>query len=339
MGVHSCERILRLEECANGVIVLRMVVKVNLRNQKPGRLAELLVEHFERVLGPDVEIKSPERIRGRNSGKRREVDVTLRARVGGTDILIAIECRDRKPPQDVRWIEELASKISDVGADVMIAVSTSGFTDAATRLAAANRILLRNLKQITEEDVERWFVRTRLSVPRCQYIGAVIVTKEPGRLEFAVTPEDQGPCLHIPPLERPRTLREFWEPIPEQLITSAACIAQIPQDGSKRLLTVVQTPENDGAFVRTEKATYPLAEVQAGFVLWMEALDPAEMDARQYGDDEGVLAQMSSYVYPNPNGYWALHITETPLEGEKYLFKYKDSPSVNKHTEQNRPES
>jgi hypothetical protein len=312
---------------------------VDQRNPKPGRLAELLVEHFERVLGPDVEIKSPERILGRQSGKRREVDVTLRSRVGGTDILIAIECRDRKVPQDVRWIEELASKASEVGANVMVAVSTSGFTEAATRLAAANRILLRNLKQITEEDVGRWFVRTQLSIPRCRYIGSVIVTKEPERLKFAVPPEDPGPRLHIPPLERMRTLREFWEPIPEQLLSSAACIAQIPQDGSKRLLSVVQTPENDGAFVRTEEATYPLSEVQVVFVLWMEALDPVGRDARQYGDDEGVLAQMSSYVYPIPDGYWIVEVTETPLEGVKYLFKHKDSTNASKRAEKGRPDS
>ncbi len=217
----------------------------------------------------------------------------------------------------------------------MVAVSTSGFTEAATHSAAANRILLRNLKQITEEDVRRWFVRTQLSIPRCQYIGAVVIYHRPERAEHLVRLEDPGPTFLIPPIDSLRSLRELWEQIPDQLITSPLT-AQIPSDGSKRPLTVTVSPEAPGASVVIGEETYPFVEVQLLFVLWMESLDPAVTDARQYGDNEGVLAQMSSYVFLIPDGFWSLQVTETPLEGEKYLYRY-DAAGREKRAEEEEP--
>ena len=99
---------------------------------RPGRALEQLVAVLERVLDPtDVVITSPDKIVGKLSNQEREVDVSLRARVGSAQILVIIECRDRQGAQDVRWIEELATKREDVGADKAIAVSPTGFSEAA----------------------------------------------------------------------------------------------------------------------------------------------------------------------------------------------------------------
>jgi hypothetical protein len=64
-----------------------------------------------------LEVTSPAYITGRRSGSRREVDVAIRGQIGMTQLLIILECRDREGTEDVRWIEELASKKTDVGAD------------------------------------------------------------------------------------------------------------------------------------------------------------------------------------------------------------------------------
>jgi hypothetical protein len=298
------------------------------RGQKPGRLAELLVEHFERILGPDVQIKSPERICGRHSGRRREVDVTLRCEVGATDVLVAIECRDRKGAQDVRWIEELASKAEDVGANVIVAVSTSGFTEAAKRSAAAHRVLLRDLKQISVEDVDRWLVRTKLSVPRARFFGAVVHTRDTEAAELIIHPENQenAPVFMIPPAREPHPLKALFEPGLEQLLASPATLAALPHDGTQRAAFLTVTPETDDATVITAEGTYPLVKVDIGISFWMEAQTSTLLDARQYADEKGVFAQMASWFTPFPGGFWTLEVTESPPEGERYIFVHKDVP-------------
>ena len=108
---------------------------------RAGRSLELLVQALEQLLaGAPVEIRSPDFIMGRNSGTSREVDVSLRSQVGSVSVLVIIECRDRAKPQDVTWIEQLASKREDVGADKAVAVSAGGFSAGARNLARSNRL-------------------------------------------------------------------------------------------------------------------------------------------------------------------------------------------------------
>jgi hypothetical protein len=103
---------------------------------RAGRELEKLVEMIEKALSDtDVKIKSPDYIVGVNSKSLREVDISLQTRVGSTDILVILECRDRQSVEDVRWIEELATKREDVLASKAIAVSSSGFSEGARRMS------------------------------------------------------------------------------------------------------------------------------------------------------------------------------------------------------------
>ncbi len=60
--------------------------------------------------GEDVQIKSPDFIADSITGEKREVDISLRGKIGSHPILIIIEVRDRDKVQDVTWIEQLATK-------------------------------------------------------------------------------------------------------------------------------------------------------------------------------------------------------------------------------------
>ena len=124
---------------------------------RPGRALEQLVRLLEGFLAnKPVVIRSPDYIDGRNSHTRREVDVSLRSNIGSAQIFAIIECRDRQDAQDVTWIEQLASKRDDVGADKAVAVSTVGFTRGARGMADANRIELRTLEDVTDTVVFDW---------------------------------------------------------------------------------------------------------------------------------------------------------------------------------------
>jgi len=124
---------------------------------RAGRGLELLVKGLEQLLAEaPVEIRSPDYIVGRLSGQRREVDVSLRSRVGSVDVLVIIECRDRSKAQGVSWIEQLASKREDVGADKAVAVSAAGFTPGAQNLARSEHVELRSFEELSADVVFDW---------------------------------------------------------------------------------------------------------------------------------------------------------------------------------------
>ncbi|ADE12771.1 hypothetical protein [Sideroxydans lithotrophicus] len=121
---------------------------------KKSREFELLTSRIEGALAPTgARIKSPDRIKDKITGQLREVDVSIRYTVGSVELLITIECRDRSRIQDVTWIEQIATKRAHIGADRTIAVSSTGFTDAAIRAANAHGISIRLISEITDEDL------------------------------------------------------------------------------------------------------------------------------------------------------------------------------------------
>jgi hypothetical protein len=124
---------------------------------RAGRSLELLVHGLEQLLAKaPVQIRSPDYITGKITEARREVDVSLRSHVGSVDVLVIIECRDRGKSQDVTWIEQLASKREDVGADKAVAVSATGFSPGARNLARSKQIDLRSLEELEADVVFDW---------------------------------------------------------------------------------------------------------------------------------------------------------------------------------------
>lgn len=65
------------------------------------------------------------------STETREVDVVAIGEVAGHQTVVCIECRDWKRPQTVEWVEQACTKFDDLGANVRVLVSSSGFTKPA----------------------------------------------------------------------------------------------------------------------------------------------------------------------------------------------------------------
>jgi hypothetical protein len=86
----------------------------------------------------------------------REVDVSIRYVVGTAEILVTVECRRRRSVEDVRWIEGLKAKRENLGIAKTVAVSATGFSAAAKRLADHAAIELRTLSEITPQVVAGW---------------------------------------------------------------------------------------------------------------------------------------------------------------------------------------
>jgi hypothetical protein len=88
-------------------------------------------------------------------GKLREVDVVIRAEVAGIPINIFVECRDRGRPADIEWIDQLVGKYRDSGGKV-VAVSRSGFTEAALQAAKTAGITVMSIAEATDTNWAEW---------------------------------------------------------------------------------------------------------------------------------------------------------------------------------------
>ncbi|VVB64100.1 Uncharacterised protein [uncultured archaeon] len=127
---------------------------------RKGRNFEEIVKFIEETLaGTSIKVKSPDYILDKDTGQPREVDISLRGKIGSSNILVIIECRDRMkdPPQDVTWIEQIVCKRNSLGADKVIAISSKGFTEPAKIKAQKNEIELRTFDDIDPEKINRWF--------------------------------------------------------------------------------------------------------------------------------------------------------------------------------------
>jgi hypothetical protein len=107
----------------------------------------------ELIDGTDAGVTWNDRIPDPDNPKRsRQIDVTIRRR----DSLTLVECRIHGEPQHVTWIEELIGRKASLKATSVIGVSASGFTEGAVLKAKAHGIFLRDLEQLTTEEVKRW---------------------------------------------------------------------------------------------------------------------------------------------------------------------------------------
>lgn len=87
-----------------------------------------------------------------NPDRTRQIDIRI-DRDGET---VHVECRIHNTPQDVKWIEELIGRRASLRIDIMIAVSSSGFTEGAIKKAAAFNIHLRTLSKLTDDEIRVW---------------------------------------------------------------------------------------------------------------------------------------------------------------------------------------
>lgn len=112
---------------------------------KQGREFELLIARIKEMLHPEARVQSPARVPDRDTGEPREIDVGIWRQAEQGEIFIAVECRHRTAVQDVTWIEQLIAKKDSIGADLLIAVTSSAFTSPATVKAAKRGVLVRTL--------------------------------------------------------------------------------------------------------------------------------------------------------------------------------------------------
>ena len=114
---------------------------------------ERIVADIQRSLSSTAVVTQNERIRGKNSGVLREVDVCVRQRIAQFDILVAISCKDHAVPIDVPEVEAFATSLEDIGAHKGAMVSAKGFSEGARTLATRKGI---DLYRLVDTDHLEW---------------------------------------------------------------------------------------------------------------------------------------------------------------------------------------
>ncbi|WED44610.1 restriction endonuclease [Legionella cardiaca] len=98
---------------------------------KKWKAFEDLVAKVQADLAPEATIKLDQKIVGRISRRKRQIDILVQKNIGNYLINIVIECKDLKGPVNVKSVEATIGLIKDVGANIGVIVSAKGFTKAA----------------------------------------------------------------------------------------------------------------------------------------------------------------------------------------------------------------
>ena len=271
------------------------------RHDAEWREFEMLVARIEADAGPSgMIVKCPDKIRSRATGRLREVDASIRYRVGTAEVLITLECRRRRRVQDVTWIEQLASKKFAIGADRTIAVSASGFTADAQAVADTNGISLRKLSDVGVADINSLlrldfvlFWHKACSVARVgirKFRSPDWQIPSEGEIDY-VLPEDTDPFAPIFRNQETGThwsLNDLWRQLQE---------ATDPFDGvvkgQEPVLRTACFPYPGTVTVTTGEDRYLLGDVLLTVALWIESEHVSLEAAKkvEYGSDDTTALQ------------------------------------------------
>ena len=98
---------------------------------------EKLIEAIFSQLQPHAVVKHNDHIVGK-SGVRRQIDVSIRARVAGQELLTIVSAKDWATRVDIGDLDGFAGMVEDVGANGGVMICRKGFTRGA-KLAAKRR--------------------------------------------------------------------------------------------------------------------------------------------------------------------------------------------------------
>lgn len=116
---------------------------------------ERLVAALHAKVDPAAAVRWNEAVLGK-SGTRRQLDVTVRGRIGTTDLFVVVECKDYSRPVGIELVEAFVAKLEDVAANKGVMVARTGFTRDALARAERAGISPAVLRPARDEDWDRY---------------------------------------------------------------------------------------------------------------------------------------------------------------------------------------
>jgi len=153
---------------------------------KTGRSFERLIARIQKSVHDRAEIGINEKLKDIDTGRFRQIDITIRLSDGPTQFLGIVEVRDRSRPIGVRYVEEIFGKKRSVRADAAFLVSKSGFTKTAITKAKQLAIRALSYEDAQSADWSNWLQCRTFSVLTRKYDKPVVTLFEHGKKNKAI---------------------------------------------------------------------------------------------------------------------------------------------------------
>jgi hypothetical protein len=272
---------------------------------KPWREFEKFVARIERAMAPSgAVVKSPDKIADNLTGELREVDASVRYKVGTSNVLITIECRNRSSVEDVRWIEQIVEKKRSIGASITVAVSSSGFSEPAIKKASASGIEIRTLTDATAGDFVQWLKvqNVLLDANEWSFVGLALelydapsdaeltpdflrVLREDGHHALIFIRNSDGKRFHIENM-----LIELQKRNP------SIFGADLPPDGTKMRRNLHQPFDRKCLYVETTKGNFDIRVMHIDLLVSRTKTLVPVSKLKQYSDPASPLVQTAEWI-------------------------------------------
>lgn len=182
-----------------------------MKNKKDWQSYEDLIYQIYKELEPVADVRLNDHIEGLESQKPRQIDISIRSKIAGHDILVVIQAKDHKKRADINVVGEFDSVIRDIRASKGILICSAGFTRTAKEYAKRLKIDLYSAHDASkvnwQTEIQIPVIKRSLSVEvKIQHRYAVM---NPGIMEH----------MHMPfPEEAFNTFMDKWQndEIPKQ---------------------------------------------------------------------------------------------------------------------------
>jgi hypothetical protein len=277
---------------------------------------ERLVARIEATLAPKgAVVRSPDRIPDLITGSLREVDGSIRLNVGSASILITLESRRRGAVQDDTWIEQLATKKEKIGAAKTIAVSSSGFSEPAKITARTKGIELRNLREITDEEILGWLPSSVLltKVGLHLTLKKISAELENSQQEYIFQPDESGSIRALIRVYDGK----FVSPYDVlNLLVRTNTLTNVPLDGTKVGYLVTAHLPKGALQVQSDNGSELITSISFELQCWHKVSTSSlpEGNYYEYSDPDGVILQRAEFQADLEGRPFLLGVQITPIE-------------------------
>jgi hypothetical protein len=115
---------------------------------KRTNLFQEVVEILHRHMAGDATVEASAMLPSQSTGAPGEVDVVIRAKQAGHDVIVSVEAMARSRKADRTWVDSMVGKHADLPTSKLVLVSQRGFTEDARAAALA-----RNAVPLAPEDL------------------------------------------------------------------------------------------------------------------------------------------------------------------------------------------
>ena len=114
---------------------------------------EEAVASIQKNYAPGARITHDEKIKGK-SEIDRQIDITIRYKIGQFEILVVVDCKDWKNPADIGEVGQFIDMVEDVSANKGALICNAGFTKGAKKRAKEKGIDLLRVVDTENPDIK-----------------------------------------------------------------------------------------------------------------------------------------------------------------------------------------